>query len=148
MIVNSGSYPVHFGPSFFETYKYILASRLEDKHAGRILESNSKKLILNSSFGQFSSMYSRLYSPNLLLNTTLSGQLTLLMLIELLELNGFDIFTANTDSVTLMLKRSEIDRYKSLCGSFEKETNLILEHDFYSKYIQLNVNNYFAIYED
>jgi len=147
IIVNSNSYPLHFGVSFFDTYKYILASRLEDKHAGRKLESNSKKLILNSSFGQFSSMYSRLYAPQLLLNTTLSGQLTLLMLIERVELQGFNIFTANTDSITLIYKRNRINEFHKICDDFSKEVNIQLEGDFYSKYIQMNVNNYFAVYE-
>ena len=147
LIVNSQSYPSHFGPVFFDTYKEILSSRLADKKAGRKGDSEAKKLILNSSFGQFSNQYSKLYSPNLLLNTTLSGQLTLLMLIEQVEMQGFDIFSANTDSITLMLKRTRIDEYESLCRDFEKQTDLVLEHDDYKYYVTQNVNSYFAEYE-
>jgi hypothetical protein len=147
MIVNSQSYPAHFGEVFFDTYKEVLSSRLADKKAGRAVESDAKKLILNSTFGQLSNMYSKLYSPNLLLNTTLSGQLTLLMLIEQVELAGFDIFSGNTDSITLMIKRDRLSEFKNICSNFETQVNLTLEFDYYSCYVAQNVNSYFAKYE-
>lgn len=148
IIVNSESYPAHFGKVFLDIYGELLVSRISDKHAGRKDDSEGKKLILNSSFGQFSNKYSKLYSPNLLLNTTLSGQLTMLMLIEQVELAGFDIFSSNTDSITLRLLRCDVEKFKHICYTFEKQVNLTLEFDYYSCYVASNVNSYFAKYAD
>ena len=44
-------------------------------------EDSSKKIQINGSFGKLGSKYSLLYAPDLLLQTTITGQLALLMLI-------------------------------------------------------------------
>jgi len=59
----------------------------------------SEKLILNSVFGKLGNKYSIFYSPDMLIQVTLTGQLTLLMLIEELEACGVSVMSANTDGI-------------------------------------------------
>ena len=69
-------------------YQSIVKRRLEAKAKGDTVTADSLKITVNGSFGKFGSKYSFLYSPDLLINTTLTGQLTLLMLIEMITLAG------------------------------------------------------------
>src|SRR3546814_14028970 len=50
--------------------------------------ADSLKIVINGSFGKFGSKYSILYAPNFLTQTTLTGQLSILLLIEMLEMAG------------------------------------------------------------
>jgi hypothetical protein len=148
MIINAGWYPSHLGPEFLDVYKKIVADRLEAKHNGDKVVADSLKLVVNSSFGLFSNRYSILFSPNLLLNVTLTGQLTLLMLIERLELHGFLVISANTDGIIIKPKTDEVDLVKKVVSKFELETQLSLEYTEYSMYVRQSVNHYFAIKKD
>lgn len=57
------------------------------------------KIVLNGTFGKLGSKYSFLYSPNLMIQVTITGQLALLMLIEALEAAGISVVSANTDGI-------------------------------------------------
>ena len=55
-----------------------------------------------------------LYSPDLLINTTITGQLTLLMLIEMITLSGGKVKSANTDGIVILCNRDNVQtiRYR------------------------------------
>src|SRR5690606_23235893 len=53
--------------------------------------ADSLKITINGSFGKLGSMWSILFSPNLLIQTTVTGQLALLLLIEWLEAEGIQV---------------------------------------------------------
>lgn len=91
------------------------------------------------------SMESWLYDKQALLSVTLTGQFSLLMLIEALELEGFHVVIANTDGIETMVKRDKTDRYYEICKEWEKTTGYNLEFDQYSKIYMSTVNDYFAI---
>ena len=82
IILNQGLYPKHLGTKFLSVYRSIVETRLRAKADGNKLIAESLKITINGSFGKLGSKYSKLYSPNLMLATTITGQLTLLMLIE------------------------------------------------------------------
>ena len=145
MIINAGWFPSHLGPKFLEVYKDIVKQRLIAKKEGDKSTSESLKLVINASFGQFSSKYSILFNPQLLLNTTLSGQLTLLMLIETLELQDHYVISANTDGIILNPLKTEMSDIEQIVSAFEANTRLQMEYTYYSKYVRRDVNNYFAI---
>ena len=147
MILNSGWYPKHLGPEFLDVYRQIVTCRLQAKKEGNKSVAESLKLVINSSFGLFSMKYSILYDPNLLLNVTLSGQLSLLMLAERLELMGYYVISANTDGLVLNPKRNEMGAIQSIVQLFEQDTALTMEATYYSKYVRRDVNNYFTLYE-
>jgi len=148
MILNAGWFPRHLGKAFLTIYREIVDKRLAAKHRGDKLIANSLKLVINSSFGLFSNKYSVLYDPNLLLNVTLSGQLSLLMLIERLELHGWYAVSANTDGLVINIERSEVPKMREVVKQYERDSGLIMEETWYSKYVRMNVNNYFTILED
>jgi DNA polymerase elongation subunit (family B) len=91
------------------------------------VEADSKKITLNGSFGKFGSKYSSLYSPQLLLQTTITGQLSLLMLIEELELNGIRVVSANTDGIVTYYHESQIPTLQDILFNWEIQTSYTLE---------------------
>lgn len=107
-------------------------------------ESNVIKLILNGSFGKLGSVYSPLYNPELLLKVTLTGQIYLLKLIEMLTDAGGDVFSANTDGVEVTnITDSRLGR---VVGEWERLTKLKMEFGEYKELYARDVNNYIAIY--
>ncbi len=101
IILVCGLYPEHLGPDFLDIYKSIRQRRMTAKKAKDKVVDMSYKIILNGAFGKLGSQWSSLYSPNLMIQVTLTGQLVLLMLIEELELSGIQIVSANTEGFGL-----------------------------------------------
>lgn len=92
------------------------------------------------------SEYSWLYDPLYTLKTTLAGQLSLVMLSEMLVLNVDDLtmLQINTDGLTAIIPRTEKRKFYNLCKEWESITGLILEYQAYKQLIIRDVNNYIA----
>jgi hypothetical protein len=103
--------------------------------------------VLNGSFGKFGSPYSILYSPDLLIQTTLTGQLSLLMLIEWLEEVGVPVVSANTDGIVLKCPVSLYDDACDVFKEWEKVTGFETEETRYRALYSRDVNNYIALKE-
>ena len=103
------------------------------------------KICVNGSFGKFGSKFSKLYSPDLMLAVTLTGQLSLLMLIEHLELHGIKVVSGNTDGFVSLIPEGRYEIYDSICFDWELATGFNLEETQYSGLYSRNVNNYFAV---
>lgn len=110
--------------------------------------TDGKKLSINGSFGKFGSMYSKLYSPNLLLAVTITGQLSLLLLIEMLEYNDIPVVSANTDGIVIKCSVDKYDTYMDIVKTWEQITNFETEETRYKAVYSRDVNSYFAIKED
>jgi hypothetical protein len=67
---------------FHAIYGRLIERRLQAKRAGDKATSNALKLVLNSCFGALNYPFSPLYSPDVFLAITVSGQLCLLALAE------------------------------------------------------------------
>jgi len=111
------------------------------------LIADSLKIVANGSFGKFGSKYSKLYSPDMLLATTITGQLTLLMLIEQMELNGIPVVSANTDGLEYLCPRDKVDLAEAIVFDLELVTGFNMEHGEYEALHAKDVNNYVAIYD-
>lgn len=148
IIINNRLYPKHLGRKFLDIYKGIVDRRLRAKIAGDKLTADSLKITINGSFGKFGSKYSKLYSPDLLLATTITGQLTLLMLIEAFELNGIRVVSANTDGLEYYCPRDKIKLAEALIFDLELDTGFQMEHGEYIALHAKDVNNYVAVYSD
>src|SRR5665648_505827 len=94
-------YPTHMGDCFLEVYETIVNKRLEAKRNKDKVVANALKITINGSFGKLGSKYSNLYAPDLLIQVTLTGQLALLMLIEMIEGIGISIVSGNTDGIVI-----------------------------------------------
>ena len=148
IILNQQLYPEHLGKAFLSAYRGIVERRLEAKAAGDKSVADTLKIVINGSFGKFGSPYSFLFSPELLIQTTISGQLYLLMLIEEMELNGFSVASANTDGVVTKVTIGEKDKYHQIVKDWEKRTGFNMEFTKYLRLQSRDVNNYIAIMED
>jgi hypothetical protein len=149
IILNNKYAPQQFDRNeFIEFYQKIYDGRLEAKRNGDIHKSQIYKIILNSSFGKFGEQYSALYSPSLLIHTTITGQLSLLMLIEMLEYENIKVVSSNTDGITAVLAKSNYLQFKAIIQEWEQITNFRLEETRYKALYNESVNSYVAIKED
>jgi hypothetical protein len=105
------------------------------------------KIILNSTYGLSNDENSFLYDPEFTMRITINGQLTLMMLYEMLSegIPGSVPLMQNTDGVEMIIPVEHKQRYMDICAEWEKITNLQLEHDQYTKMIIGDVNNYIAV---
>ena len=105
------------------------------------------KIILNSTYGLSNDKNSFLYDPQFTMFITVNGQLTLMMLYEMImeAIPEAIPLLQNTDGVETIIPRSKVDLYNEVCKKWEEITNLNLEHDSYKKLILADVNNYIGI---
>jgi DNA polymerase elongation subunit (family B) len=150
IIINNGQFPAHLGKEFLRGYKQMFEKRLElkpfakkDKKIKGIV--GALKLAVNSVYGKSSDMLSWIYDRQLTMFTTITGELSLMMLIEQYELNGIHVISANTDGVTIRIKKDLIPLMHSLNEAWSNLTQYELERTDYSKIIFSTVNDYLAI---
>lgn len=147
LIMTLGLYPLHLGPSFLTIYDSIVKRRIAAKKSGNKVEADSLKIVLNSSFGKMGSKYSPIYSPDLMLKVTLTGQLTLIMLTERLNDLGIPVVSGNTDGIVVRCPFSKREIMRNVVERLEADTGLPTEETFYKGMHIANVNNYVAIKE-
>jgi len=149
MIINNKWAPCHLdGEKFINVFSQFYDDRLIAKRSGDIDKSNIYKIVLNSIYGKFGDMHSFLYSPKCMLHTTFTGQLSLLMLIEMLEEHGLNVVSANTDGIVVRVKNAEYDLFKEICDNWQEISNLNLEETKYKALYNESVNSYIALKED
>jgi hypothetical protein len=110
--------------------------------------SDSFKIVNNGTFGKTGSPYSIVYSPRLLISTTLTGQLSLLMLIEELHLNDFNVISANTDGIVTVIPRERYGMFACIVADWELDTGFTTEAVRYLGVYSRDVNSYIAVVED
>lgn len=148
IILNQGLYPKHLGQSFLRIYGRIVERRLAAKKRDKKHpDVESLKIVVNGTFGKTGSKYSIFYSPDILIQVTLTGQLALLMLIERLEIVGIQVVSANTDGVVIKCRRDQEALLNEIIQQWEKETCLPTEETRYDGYYTRDVNNYIAVKE-
>lgn len=140
--------PKHMGKSFSSVYGEIVQRRLDAKHAGDKVTADALKITINGSFGKFGSKWSKLYSPDLLIQTTLTGQLCLLMLIEALESEGIPVVSANTDGIVIKCPVAKVAMMEFVVWEWEQATRFDTEATYYRALYSRDVNNYIAIKPD
>lgn len=147
IIINTGLYPRHLGQAFLEVYRGIRDQRIAAKRAGDKSTADTLKIVLNGSFGKFGNRWSTLYSPDLLIQTTVTGQLALLMLIEWIEAAGVQVASANTDGIVIKCHRSRYADLEAIIKRWEQATNFETEETRYKALYSRDVNNYIALKE-
>lgn len=145
IILNQGLYPGHIGPTFLDVYNSIVERRLGCKRDGDKVSADTLKIVINGTFGKLSNMFSDMYSPNLGIQVTVSGQLTLLLLIERLEWEGIHVISANTDGITIKCRRSQRARMNEIIAEWERDTRFETEEVEYRALYSRDVNNYIAL---
>lgn len=147
IILNERLYPKHLGTAFLDVYEGLVNKRLAAKKAKQTTIANALKITINGGFGKFGNKYSRLYSPNLLLQVTITGQLALLMLIEMIEFHGIPVVSGNTDGIVIKCPKARYDDLLNIIAMWEKITGFETEETRYKALYCRDVNNYFAVKE-
>ena len=107
--------------------------------------ANSKKTVLNGSFGKLGSPWSIFYAPSEMIQVTITGQLALLMLIEMLELSGISVVSANTDGIVVKCPRHLEWMRAEVIAWWESVTGFETERNDYRLLASRDVNSYVAI---
>lgn len=161
LIIQNNFSPRHIGSMFADVFRELYHQRNNvlkpamktveynsDEYKDLDRKQNTMKLVLNSSFGQTGQRYSKIYDPSVMLHTTLTGQLTLMMVIEKLYLKGFHTFYANTDGITLKVKKKDLPIVQKITQKFDEKTGLEMEYNFFKSSHIRDVNNFVNITDD
>lgn len=159
IILNQRLFPKHLGATFLQVYQEIVDRRVHAKRMQKQckeagdkqgeakwkVEQESLKITINGSFGKLGSMFSILYAPDLMIQVTLTGQLSLLMLIERMELACIPVISANTDGIVMRVPTHMQAVYEAVVKQWELDTDYITEETEYAALLSRDVNNYIAI---
>lgn len=148
IILQQNLAPKSMGVPFLKVYQSIVDRRIKAKHSGDKVTADTLKICVNGSFGKLGSKWSALYAPDLMIQTTITGQLALLMLIESFELNGISVVSANTDGVVVRCHESKLDDMENLAFDWMLTTSYELERADYALLASRDVNNYVAVKTD
>ena len=148
IILECGFVPAGLGQRFVDEYRSIRQRRLQAKRDGDKATDATLKISLNGTFGKLASKYSVLYAPDLMLAVTLTGQFTLLMLIEWLEHAGAVTLSANTDGIAIRYPRSAEELIQRVVARFSEVSRFEFEFTPYRVLAMKDVNNYFAVKPD
>jgi len=146
LVIRNKWAPGHFpAEEFCDQYEWFFEERK------KIPKSNPMnyvyKIILNSTFGLSNDKNSFFYDPELTMRITINGQLSLMMLYEMIMERIPDAIPImhNTDGLETKIPREYVDLYLSICKEWEDLTNLQLEHDEYQKLAIAGCNNYIGL---
>lgn len=144
--IENGMYPEHLGPRFTEIYRGVRTERQEAKKRKDADAVAILKLALNVPYGDSNNVYSPLYDPRYTMQTTINGQLLLLMLAErLLAIPDLSLIQINTDGVTFRVHKSQQQAVAAACAEWQQLTRLELEFKLYRLMAIRDVNNYLAV---
>lgn len=161
LILNSGAWPEALGQAFLQEYAAIKDERLACKALAKKLEKDGfkgsveweeaatgdsgGKIMINGTFGKTLGAYGVLRAPKMGIQTTLSGQLSLLMLIEWHECYSIPVVSANTDGIVVKCPRDKVHVSEALIAEWQKRTGLEMETAEYLALYSRDINNYVAI---
>jgi hypothetical protein len=144
IILNNELFPEHLGPAFLKAYRSLVMRRLKLKKEKNPLEAGLK-IAINGTFGKLGNFYSAMYSPDLLLQVCMTGQLCLLMLIEAIELAGIPVVSANTDGIVIKCPKNRYDDLSTVVMIWENLTGFNTEDTHYEGIFSRDVNNYITV---
>ncbi len=130
---------------FVTEYRKLLQDRLVAKANGDTASNNVLKIVINGATGKINSMYSALYSPDIYLYITITGQLLLLHLVSLFNDADIKVIMANTDSVMALPTAQQKVKYKNIIDKWQDQTGYRLDVARINKVAIRDVNNYIAV---
>lgn len=148
LITTLGLYPASCGPNFLTAFNRIIDVRLDAKAKKIFSRDKGLKIVINGTSGKLSDVWSTFYSPDNTIQMTVSGQLALLMLIEMLELEGIPVISANTDGIVKLVDKNKKEAKAQIIKYFESISGFTMEETEYKSYYARDVNAYFAVKMD
>jgi hypothetical protein len=135
-------------PEVLQRYLEVKNERIIAKKAKDKSKDSFLKLILNSTSGLLDNQHSWLYYPEGAMRLRLIGQLILTKCIEQCIINKWQVVSANTDGIEVIVPRHMLKQYQEILDMVCNKFKLDLEHEYYNKIVYKNVNNYVAITKD
>lgn len=169
LIRTSGQYPVQLGRVWLEMFANDILERFAAKDKVAELKKKLKahfdaltetelsdwtalmeglKIFLNGTFGKLFSKHSIFFAPEMGIYVTMTGQLSLLMLIEMLKRNGIETLSANTDGITCRVPAGLDWLHAQTVKYWEQITGLTMERKLYRSVHSISVNSYVAFAMD
>lgn len=148
LMLKNGYYPPQLTSQFLQVYQDLVTERLKAKHSGDNITSDGLKIAINGAYGKLNSVWSNIYHPPTLIQITLTGQLSLLMLVEQLEMSGISVVSANTDGVVSLVNKKDYKLFEQICDNWQRQTSLNLEDTYYSALYSVSVSDYLAVTTD
>jgi hypothetical protein len=145
LILKTGIIPPALGHQFQPIYGGWFDTRIAAKRAGEKKKADSLKTLLNGTFGKLGSMWSIYYTPLGFIQVVIGGQLSLLMLIEMLELCGIRVVSGNTDGIVIKCPRALEAMRDQIVKWWEQTTGFETEAVNYRAICMRDVNNYIAL---
>lgn len=138
LIINYGC--IRF-PQVLDKYIQVKADRLVAKRNKDKVKDTFLKLILNSTSGLLDNQYSWLYYPEGAMRLRLIGQLFLTKCIEVCCINNWQVVSANTDGIEVIVPKAQLELYEQTLNDIAISFNLEFEHEYYNKIIYKNVSH-------
>jgi len=145
LITTLGLFPVSCGPNFLTAFNRIIDIRLDAKARKIFSRDKGLKIVINGTSGKLSDVWSTFYSPDNTIQMTVSGQLALLMFVELLEQEGIKVVSANTDGIVMLVPSNKESTYEQVYKYWEGISGFTTEETRYKSYYARDVNAYFAV---
>lgn len=166
-IVKLNIYAPHLKPSMMELFKEKIKNRFLFKDKANELKKQGRddearpyssvqemlKLCLNGGYyGKLGQEGSFLQYPEGLLKVCMGNQIEILMLIEKMEVAGFQVLSGNTDGITVLYPSDKKDKFLQICSEWENQvgnhTMGKLEHTPFKSVWQESINHYIAKKDD
>lgn len=148
IILNNELYPEQLGPPFLTVYNGIVTKRDMAKVVKDKTTDSSLKIVINGTFGKLGNFYSKIYAPKLLLQVCMTGQLSLMMLIEMIELADIRVISANTDGIVIRCPKNRYHDLETIIMIWENLTGFVTEETRYKGLYSRDINNYIAVKEE
>ena len=138
--------------TFTRLITWLKDTRIQAKHSKEALIdgipkdilAQALKIVINSIYGKFSYKFGDTFDQLATLKVTINGQLFILMLCEELELNGIEVFSANTDGIVIKLYKKDKELFDNIAQNWQVYTGLSADSEYLKMYIDRDVNNYFC----
>lgn len=149
LAIKNRYYPEHLGETFCDVYEQLFIERRDAKRAGNKNVDATLKLALNGTFGNMGSKYSPFCDHKCLLSITITGQLSMAMLVEQLrKVPQMTICQSNTDGLILHHPEQYLEQVNAICDEWMRVTQLNLECEDIAAVYQRDVNNYIQLGTD
>lgn len=147
LAIQNRLYPEHLGEVFCSVYQDVY--NLRKTYPKGTPENAVMKLALNGTYGASNDKFSPFYDPKFTMSITINGQLSLLMLAEMLmEVPTVQIIMANTDGLEYVVEREYEQQSDDICKQWEELTKLELEGEIYNKLFIRDCNNYLGVFDN
>lgn len=149
LAIKNRFYPEHLGEIFCDVYEQLFIRRRDAKRAGNKIIDATLKLALNGTFGNMGSKFSPFCDHECLLSITITGQLSMAMLVEQLrKVPQMTLVQSNTDGIILHHPTEYTDHVNKVCDWWMTVTQLNLECEDIDAVYQRDVNNYIQVGTD